>query len=1819
MIPLLTPSVRADSSEEIWDPLSQPWAQFSRTPMRDSPLPPHSPDGGPQDGSPVGITEFGTIEEPVINWQALEGDTSVDSYGSVIGDFSGSISAPEAAKARCGEHHLFTVITYSRDVGGTMHSILAIIEGDTSKVAWESDLGETKSIRATPVIHDVNDDGAPEIIVAYDTDSSANVELWSPILTCSESGWSTGQHSNEKVWTWSEVDYRFGITSPHWPTRNSGHLSTTQPLLADLNLDGGPELVLALVDEDSDDPVVVALPLDTTGAPDPDWSVVLDRGTHPSDPTWTALDSSSSAVVLTTIDSNSGSMWIWRINGATGSMDWGERVAIQGTDGDSDAPRLRLPGPVIAQLDGDDAMEMILTIPTDANGRDSGHGARFIGMELTSTDTLFNFRTPNGYADAPPLPMDTDGDGQTDRLCWVTWYSASSASFERKGLAGCHDLSTSTPIKEWSRTLTSSGGTNNDQIAVSQPIAVNLDGQGVDDLVIAYGKRLWAFDGDSGASADINTHWSSPINLPHRTWATPAVADMDGDGFIDILIGDVLISNSKADLAPLSDGRGIGFTPIDPDPGEMVTISGLYSNIGTAETDEPVTAILYLNGEEIARHRADTVPPVAPTGEGGPVTFSAEITAELGHHQVELVVDAGDNVTQSRMDNDVMNATLSVVEPYVAELSMPPETTRIAPGSTQSVSITITATGKESADWSLTWDDANMPEGWSIQKAIGQEMTQNLEPGIDWKPEFNIGIPMSALGDESTNIPFTITLDSDQSISFSKDLHIEVLRTRGLDVSGPLGDSITNGIGRPGNDAKAWLMVENLGNAQEQTSSIQWSSNTWDSTPQLLLDGTEIFDLNLAPGEIVELEARIAVPQGTPLGESSSSELEICIGDGEDSMCEEMIVNMSAGAVESNPPHIRTIPAQGLSWSISASLPSSGELRWDMASAGMLREGWVWQTSGELSRDGNELVMTGSGSASGVLALDLPEDATPNRHTFISTTTDATNSDLHLSLHILQVYRTSIEIISPTEETTKVNVTEAQKILLRLRNPGNGQDVFSLKVSASNYPGVLIDQPESEITLDAGAMTIVSRWITLPEDTPAREPITILFEWDSIADSSVGTQATLELEARPDYRWQLNFTQEDFKVLPGEEFELNIALNNSGNANGTLEIQPSFTTTHVNGDQCTWSAQSLNSSFLEVNQSESLTLSFMIPEDCWMGTKSNLSLDLISDNISTGMELIGFEVKRQSGWMIDLSDADLIIPPSGGEITVQVIALGNTPVSPWFQKAGHGWNLSMPNNLNAISPGNNASLTINVTPDDNALAGQIGLVSIIVSDGDGSGSTTEVIPVRVGSEPGILISSKGDWNVSSAGGMPTAWVSNTGNDVAIINISVNGLPNDWQISGEGILTLAPGSTAGIPVWINGSGGDFQVIISIEHPTLGVMTHEMMVRQSSNSWIESPVIEGDAGSLHSIAMYNGQNSAVSITLNEGFSNVSNENLWLHLIGHQQPIASANCAIVIDTNSLGITASESDLATCVITSANAPLSASVTLISDRGELIAYQVVSLDVNTNLSINLTNQQYSPEPGNIEFTLLVVDSQGRTISSTSKTATAHSSGWNIGIGTLSGDGEVRVGISRTGYERLDGTPCFVELSHESGWTQSKTVDIAGAEFAPILIFYPPSSVDDGTQIIAKVTCDSPFDVDDDPSDDEKSVTWNVEQAAIVESSDLLWSGGIVLLILTIAWFLGIIGPSKVEWIEEEEIKEPKKEVKVRKSIDKQAALLKTEQLSQPAPERVKPEPESQPRVIDDDSASGRLASLRTELTSDDNPTANKEGLNDRMEQFFNK
>ncbi len=173
---------------------------------------------------------------------------------------------------------------------------------------WEVDIGTIDlEVKSTPIILDVEDDGTLEIIVVYDANGQATVELWAPDIECDVTGWKPGgSHETERLWRWSHSTFEMAADR----TCQTCHQPVAQPLLADLFLDNSPELVLAMVDDVNNEPNLVALPLPTSGTPSPIWEVTLGEGTHPSDPAWVQIDAVSSAILLTTIDENNGNMWV---------------------------------------------------------------------------------------------------------------------------------------------------------------------------------------------------------------------------------------------------------------------------------------------------------------------------------------------------------------------------------------------------------------------------------------------------------------------------------------------------------------------------------------------------------------------------------------------------------------------------------------------------------------------------------------------------------------------------------------------------------------------------------------------------------------------------------------------------------------------------------------------------------------------------------------------------------------------------------------------------------------------------------------------------------------------------------------------------------------------------------------------------------------------------------------------------------------------------------------------------------------------------------------------------------------------------------------------------------------------------------------------------------------------------------------------------------------------------------------------------------------------------------------------------------------------
>ena len=1753
---------------EPWSDGEQPWPQPGRLAQRTSVGPAHSPDGGAGSGSPADAVELASVVDPVVNWVYGSYSIGTDALGTPVADLSGQIDTEDAAAERCGGDSLFTIIIQTVAVGGNDHSVMRIVEGEDADLAWEVDLGATEIVKASPVVVDLDDDGSQEVIVVYDAAGTMYVDAYSPQLQCSVTGWSSGgSKSGELLWTYSDDSLRISSSEgPYTSSLFGGHNPTTQPLLADLDLDGDAELVLAAIDEISDNPVVVALPLAANGAPTPIWESTLQDGSHPSDPAFAQVDDETGYVLLTTTLASSGAMWVWKLDSETGDQKWGG-LSLSNLDGDSDVPHIRLPGPIVANLDSDSTPEMIITIPTDADGSSSVDGAEYRGLEIDDGSEIWSFEAVNGYADAPPLAVDTDDDDVIDRVCWVSWYQETTA---RHGHAGCHDVSGNNPQLDWHHDLEQSSGAPNDEIAVAQPVWMDIDGNGAPELLVAYGRTLWAWDGDTGTQAAINDNWNDEVEVNHRTWSSPALADIDGDATLDIILGDTVVSTAVADVRPLLDGRAIEFNPSAPNPGEEVTVTAFFENAGTAEVDRAVDAILYADGVEIARHRADTLEPTDPTGSAGFESFSVDWSGALGEYEFELVLDPYQNVTQSRYDNDEQVTSLTIVPPYNATFEMPTNPVRVNPGDSTLSQPTVRSTGRLAGIWSLSVDASALPQGWTWSDETPGGIS-SIEIGTDatWMPSLWIHAPTNAAGSDAGYLSLTLTLDEDTNVSASGVLPVEANRTRGLSIRGPSGTTGSTGYGLIGDSAKAWLIVENLGNADENSISMFWDSTAWDSAENSLAlydeDGNEIPALRLNAGEQRIVTARLGVPSDAGLADSVSTPLTMCVGSGEEETCQTVQLEFIASGTITETAHQLSMPESTLEWTVTADLPASnGILDWKISEAGMGIENWLWSASGALSISGDDITLSGipGSRVSGTLSLELPVDSPPAYHAFSDASSLGADHSLRLSVEVLQIYRASLTLISPTDSPHMVEVEEAIPTTVRLYNPGNGEDTYTmshtliLDDNLAEDPGIQVTFSSEEITLSAGSLRTLPVEVVLPDTTPARTPVNIEITMTSEGDSSISSTITLTLEARQDHRWEIELSAQEtsvedrtFAVNPGDSFIVEISATNIGNLHDDIEIAASGIITPEGTDTATdWVIVGDAETSVAVNASTYLELIIEVPEGAWNGTTYEVSGTATAFDVEVASFSFTIEVAHVAGWTAVAADADLEIDPSGSTVSLSIIQQGNAPTRPYasvYVTGETGWVVEAPENLPTLEPGNTAPLDLEITPPETARHGRTVELHIKLREGDGSSEATITLPLRVAVIHEFSLVGLGNWIVSNDGGYPHAELQNLGNAPTTISLEVLSLPQGWTVSGRTHVVIGVGEVTGVPLEVipdsewDGSSRTIRILAQDEAGNQREISLD--TQYEDHSWASSPIIvavEGDSALLG----IHGTSPASEVMDDAQFNldwDLQGGWVWQAVsngVGTQLTVDSDSVlpysAYVIEPSSRFATctidgSAVSVDAECQVGNGTESFAFTVMLIDDEGSMLDSHDGFVAANTTSDqINLSASTWNPSPGMRTLTIRLLDERGALVASAERDFEIRRTDWNVGLVGLEIEGEgasqkIKVLTKREYHHLLTDADCSIEVTAGSH-SAIHSIDVTG--------IYPPEpkldrpDVEDGTEMIVTIQCLFPWDEDSDSSDDEARLILSggsIESGDGFEWGTALGSAGLVIVLaLTLTWIL---------------------------------------------------------------------------------------------------
>ena len=1705
-----------------WTDGGQPWPQSGRTPDRIADVPVHSPDGGAGNGAPSDAAELMSVVEPTVNWVYGSYSLGTDALATPVADLSASVTKDEGSSERCGGSALYTILVQTDE--NSDHTYLRIVEGEDADLAWEVDMGLTEYVKAAPVVVDVNDDGIQEVLVAYDASGTLYLDAWSPRLSCSVTGWSSSGDSSQLLWSWNDESLMISGEATSFTNGLGGHKPTTQPLLADLDLDGDAEMVIAAIDEVSEEPVVVALGLSDTGA-SLLWEAALDKGSHPSDPAFAQTDETTGYVLLTTTQESSGAMWVWKLDSDTGDSNW-DGLTLGNSDGDTSSPHIRLPGPIIAELNGDSAaLEMILTIPTDWDGSNGQDGAEFVGMEIGTGDELWSFEASNGFADAPPVAIDTNGDGQHDRVCWVTWTQETT---DRHGHAGCHDVSGSSPDQAWQKNLEQSSGVPNDEIAVAPPTWMDIDGSGDQELLVAYGRALWAFDGDDGSTFV----WGGFIDLPHRTWSAPALADVDGDATLDLVLGDTVVSHALADIRPLLDQRSIEFSPSEPDPGEVVTVTALFENSGTADTDHETEAKLYVNGQLIASYEAGTMEPVDPTGSGSFESFSVEWSGPLGEHVFELVLDPYSNVSQSRRDNDAQITTLAIVAPYNATFEIPTEPIRVTPGESTLATPNVRSTGRLAGVWSLAVDDASLPEGWSWSDETVGGLT-GVEIGVNtvWSPHLRVHAPVDALGSDAGYLGLTLTLDEDpENVSVSASLPLEANRTRGLSLRGPDGTASSIGYGLLDTDAQAWMLLHNLGNAAENQITISWDSTAWGSNLRLYdMDGAEQPAISLAADEMMMLTARLGVPSDAVLGEYVSTPLTMCVGSGGEEACQTLSLTFEASGVV-NEGHQRSVPASGLQWGIRADMPSAtSQLSWSLSDAGMTVQGWSWSASGDLSIVGDSIIMSGvPGSlATGTLTLDLPDDAPPAFHSFSDASDQSADHVIRLSLEVLQIHRASLLVTSPTEQPHLVGVGEEALVMVRLENPGNGQDTYRLThevvldENITEDPGVSVSFSNGMVSLGAGSLTNIPVTVVLPVTTPAGTPISIRMHMTSMGDQSVSDSDVVALEARQDHRWNLTASVagseadgRTFSVAPGGGLVLDVNATNVGNLIDGLELKVTYSVALIGEDgSLSWNSSGDSVAGIGVNQSVQMTVQASVPEDAWNG--SMMSVSVTAETQGEVMDSFNFsvEVTHVSGWGVIADQANLEIGPDGSSINLTVVQLGNSPTEAWptVWVNGSDWEVDFPVSTAVISPGETAPMILNITPSDTAQHGRAVELHVRLREADGSGLTEITLPLSLAVFHNFSLTGEGDWVISADGGHPVAELHNLGNAPSTISLDVDllSLPVGWTISGQTEVVLSVGEIKGIPLEVIPSedwDGSVQTIRILAEDSAGNQRNVSLdTEQLGYSWASSPVIVAVTGDYAIIKIHgtdasrsivdwvfgllewheSGGWALPAISSGPGWLNVDGSNLTYTTHVSQPSMRAALCSIQGEVGAV--------IAQCSVLNGSDSFSFTILLIDDEGAMLdSFSGAVAAGSSSAPINLSAEDWGPEPGSRTLTLRLLNDRGVEIAVDTGDFQIRRTDWNIGLVGLELDGEGSGQQIRVLTKRGDGDGALLEqynadcsLNLEVGdYAMTHQVDLTGT-FSPTIEIDRPESADDGDEIVVTIGCAFPWDVDSDTSDDD--------------------------------------------------------------------------------------------------------------------------------------
>ncbi|MEC9119058.1 MAG: hypothetical protein VX854_05930, partial [Candidatus Thermoplasmatota archaeon] len=265
---------------------------------------------------------------------------------------------------------------------------------------------------------------------------------------------------------------------------------------------------------------------------------------------------------------------------------------------------------------------------------------------------------------------------------------------------------------------------------------------------------------------------------------------------------------------------------------------------------------------------------------------------------------------------------------------------------------------------------------------------------------------------------------------------------------------------------------------------------------------------------------------------------------------------------------------------------------------------------------------------------------------------------------------------------------------------------------------------------------------------------------------------------------------------------------------------------------------------------------------------------------------------------------------------------------------------------------------------------------------------------------------------------------------------------------------------------------------------------------------------------------GNNWSYNIGESQSFQiKIGNSELSARVFSQSPNLRTASC-----TSSMNNKMIES---TCVFSNGSIEMAYTLMIIDDEGSLIHIETGIAIEDSTVTI-YSNASWTPDVGTRSYTVTVHDRNGIIIETSTKEYEIRDTEWNIGISQfeingIGDDRKISLTTTRTNKSKIETVRCTV--SYSSGeWKLTQDIDLGGL-LNPTVEVLIPSSINDGDQITATIGCSSPWEVDSNPEDHERSLIVSSESGLDANTQTALTGTVAALAIILILWAVGFTNP----------------------------------------------------------------------------------------------